>query len=85
MVLSVLLILDSLASFVGPRALLYFAGAVCVLIDAIEALNHSEVVGWAFYFTVALVTLSLTLDVYAARRKTGVSEQSNPMNLPVFG
>jgi hypothetical protein len=83
--LAVILVLDSLATFVGPAVLFYASAALSLIIDAIEVLNYSSISQGEFYVTLILVALSLGLSVVAARRTTGVSEQSHPMNLPVFG
>ncbi len=83
--LAVLLILNSVATFIGPTALSYVSAALGALIDAIVILNYTDISTAAFYITAALVTLSVILSALAARRRTGVSEQANPMNLPVFG
>jgi hypothetical protein len=85
LVLAILLILVSLASFVGPSVILYASGVLGLAIDVIVILNYSSIGPGSFYLTVALVTLSAALSLIAASRRTSVSEQSHPMNLPVFG
>ena len=80
-----LLVVVSLATFVGPAAIFYASAGLGLIIDTIELLNYSSIVQGGFYVTLILVTLSVGLSVAAARRRTGVSEQSHPMNLPVFG
>jgi len=62
---------------------------VCALagagIEATELLNISSIVmGW-LAITLVIVTASVILSILAAVQKSGVSEQSHPMNLPVFG
>jgi len=83
--LAVVLVVVSLATYVGPAVLFYVSAAVSLIIDAIEVLNYSSIGPGNAYVTVILVTLSLGLSVAAARHRTAVSEQANPMNLPVFG
>ncbi len=83
--LAVLLILNSIATFIGPKALSYVSAALGLLIDSIVILNYSDISPGALYVTAGFVTLSMVLSLLAARRRTGVSEQANPMNLPVFG
>jgi hypothetical protein len=85
LLLSVVLVIDGLVGFVGPKAVFYAAIVFALLIDVVELLSYSSIVQVYFYVTLALVTLSLVLSLGAARARTGVSEQSHPMNLPVFG
>jgi hypothetical protein len=83
--LAVVLLIVSLMEFLAPSALFYLSAAVGVAIDAVEALNYSTIAPGSFLVTVILVTLSVGLGLASATRKTSVSEQSHPMNLPVFG
>jgi len=83
--LGVVLLLVSLGSYFGPRFLFYISALAAASIDVIEILNFSALVSWWFYVTVALATASLVLGILAVRQRSGVSEQANPMNLPVFG
>jgi len=48
-------------------------------------INYSSIAAGSFLITIILVTVSVVLSVVSATRKTSVSEQSHPMNLPVFG
>jgi len=83
--LSVILVLEGLAGFVGPRTVFYAGVFVALPIDAMELLNYSSIIEADLYVTLLLVTLSLVLSLWAARSGTSVSEESHPMNLPVFG
>jgi hypothetical protein len=83
--LAIALILFSFAEFVGPRSLFYLSALLGLAIDALEGISYASIMTAAFIVTVTLVTLSLAFNVLAARRKSVVSEQSHPMNLPVFG
>jgi hypothetical protein len=83
--LAVVLIIGSLATFLAPAVLFYVLAAIGLMIDAVEVLNYSAIGSGPFYITLILMTLSAALSVLAAVRKTTVSEQSHPMNLPVFG
>jgi hypothetical protein len=85
LILAIVLALASLATFVAPASLFYVSAAASLLIDALELLSYSSVVQWAFWVTIVLTSLSLGLALLAGRRRTSVSEQSHPMNLPVFG
>ena len=83
--LGVVLLLVSLGTYVGPRFLFYGSALAGAGIDVIEILSFSPVVSGWFYVTAILATASLVLGILAARQRSGVSEQANPMNLPVFG
>jgi hypothetical protein len=83
--LAVILLVISLAEFLAPPALFYLSAVVGAIIDATEVLNYSGIASGSFAVTVILVTLSLALSLASATRKTGISEQSHPMNMPVFG
>lgn len=83
--LAAVLILVSFVAFVGPSLLFYAASLVCIFIDVLEAANYSAIAPGSLYMALGLVTIALALDLVAARQRTGVSEQSHPMNLPVFG
>jgi len=83
--LAVFLVLVSLATFIGPTVLFYLSAVVGAAIDALVAVNYSSIAVGSFVITVILVTASVVLSVLSAMRKTSVSEQSHPMNLPVFG
>jgi len=83
--LGLVLLLVSLGTYVGPRFLFYVSALAGAFIDVTEALNLSSIVSGWFYFTVLLATASLLLGILAIRQRSGVSEQANPMNLPVFG
>ena len=83
--LAVVLVLFSLAEFLAPPTLFYISAVIAAAIDVIEVLNYSSIGTGSFVITFILVTLSVALSIVSATRKTGVSEQANPMNLPVFG
>ena len=83
--LAIVLVLCSLTTLMAPSFVFYISSAICLLIDAVLALDYSAIAPGPLYVTFILVTLSLVLSLISAVRKTSVSEQSNPMNLPVFG
>ena len=83
--LAVILVLASLGTYVGPRALFYISALVGAFIDLVEALNYSSIDTEWLGATALVVTVSVILSILAARQRSGVSEQANPMNLPVFG
>ena len=84
-VLAGLLVLSSLVTFVGPKSVFYGSALLGLLIDVAEVMNYADIASGPFYVTLALATLSVILGLLSARRVTGFSEQSHPMNLPVFG
>jgi len=63
----------------------FLTAVVGVAIDALVVINYSSIAAGSFLITIILVTVSVVLSVVSATRKTSVSEQSHPMNLPVFG
>ena len=83
--LGVLLIADSLACFYGANvdfALSSLASALLVLLGLVGWGSGYTWVEWA---TVAIGALDVVLGLLAYRSTTSLSEQANPMNLPVFG
>ncbi len=85
--LGILLAFDSAICLVGPRKAFYGVTAVSLLIAVllvmVEAVRGAN--GPFFWTTLALTMSATVLSFLAARTKTAMSEQSNPMNLPVFG
>jgi hypothetical protein len=84
-IVGAILALDALVSFVGVRASFLLGAALSVAVLGIVAVQ------WGTYSTmdsaaaVALSLLALAADAVASRPAKGMSEQTNPMNLPVFG
>jgi len=79
-----LLVFASFACLVGAGKVFYAQAVVSVLLGAAMVPNSSlsdAVVDAAL----GLVAASFVLSVVAARKRGVFSEQSNPMNLPVFG
>lgn len=83
--LSVVLVAVGLVGFVGPKTIFYAGVVSALLVVALEVVSYASIGQFYFYTTLILVVLSLLLAVGAVRAKTGVSEQSHPLNLPVFG
>lgn len=84
-VLGVILVIDSVIALVGPGFVFYSTAVLALSIDAVEVLWNSSVTTGTLYITLGLTSLSAALSLAATFRKSGVSEQSHPMNLPVFG
>jgi hypothetical protein len=80
---AVLLAIVSFFCMVGPKKAFYISAILAL------ALAGSMLLGTGLnltaYLTLGLALVDFGVDVVAARREVGVSEQANPMNLPVFG
>jgi hypothetical protein len=76
------LILVSLVSYIGPRKFFYGSAVLSALL---AILVQESVLNPSVLFTFGLAIAAVVLCVVAARWEARVSEQSNPMNLPVFG
>ncbi len=83
--LGILLILDSVFSLVGPRRTFYGITVVSMLLAVLLVGVSSELNGLFLWPTVVLALAASALSTMVARSKSGFTEQSNPMNLPVFG
>jgi hypothetical protein len=81
--LSIVLVLVSLAAFVGPRRVFYLSAVVSLALAGSIALWSPAIAPTVLALALAIVVFGVS--VLAARRKGVVSEQANPMNLPVFG
>jgi hypothetical protein len=79
---AVVLILASLVTFVGPKKVFYLSAALSAIL---AVLVQESILNPAVILTVILAIAAFALGLVAARREARVSEQSNPMNLPVFG
>jgi hypothetical protein len=79
-----LLTLTSVVCLFGPSVLYYASAALSVFLEASMSLN-SNFSDWVVDVAAVLAAVAFVLAVLAARSRTDVSEQSNPMNLPVFG
>lgn len=81
--LSILLVIGSLLGLVGPRKVFYASALLSALLGVYVFVISVPTV---FPLTaVGLAGVTFVLSIVAARWETRVSEQSHPMNLPVFG
>ena len=78
------LILASFACLVLPRRTFYVSAALSALLAASVALD-STLTDWDVVVQLGLALGTVVLSLIAARWEPGVSEQSHPLNLPVFG
>ncbi|MDA4124339.1 MAG: hypothetical protein OK438_02630 [Thaumarchaeota archaeon] len=83
--LGILLIFDSAISYVGPRRAFYGETGVSVLIAVLLVSITGEASATYFWLTLTLALLAAVLSLVAAIPRSALTEQSNPMNLPVFG
>ncbi len=81
----VILAIDSILALVGPRIALYGEAVVAAIVALLFFLVQAAMNQPAFWGSFLLSILALALAVAAGRKKSGISEQANPMNLPVFG
>ncbi len=85
MALAVVLIVDSLVALVGPKRIFYSSALLSALLAGSEWIGSGSGAAAATLLVVAAAGATLALSVVAARFEPQVSEQSHPMNLPVFG
>jgi hypothetical protein len=83
--LAALLIADSLIAMIGPRKVFYSVALLSALLAASEWAGARSGLSWGGAVTVVLAVATVALGVAVAFREPGVSEESHPMNLPVFG
>jgi uncharacterized membrane protein YjdF len=81
--LAVVLVLASLICMIGPRKAFYAPAGLAFLLMVSTALGSAR--DLLEILTLGLGVVLLVVAVIAARREDRVSEQSHPMNLPVFG
>ena len=82
--LAIVLVFDSFVALVGPRRVFYSSAFLSALLAASEWIGSGSGAA-ATLLTIAAAGATLCLSVVAARFEPQVSEQSHPMNLPVFG
>jgi hypothetical protein len=90
LVLGVVLLIDSLVCLLAFSRAFYISAILSVLVLLLVlALTAGLSLAWASHpaipATIILGIATAVLDVIAARRKTYVSEENHPLNLPVFG
>jgi hypothetical protein len=80
-----ILALDALVSFAGVRMSFILGSVLSTVILAIIAIQWGTYSDNDAFAAIALSLLAVLADVVASRPAKALSEQSNPMNLPVFG
>ncbi len=83
--LALILVIVSLGGLVAPKKIFYAAAVVSFLAAASVVVAPGIGYNLIAYLTLAFTGGVFALALIAARREARVSEQSNPMNLPVFG
>jgi len=84
-VLGIGLTFNSVVSFFWIRQVHYASAVLSALIAVAVYLNSSGLGLTPLATTTLLCLFSLAANLLAARSGTAMSEQGNPMNLPVFG
>ena len=78
-------VVGSLAGLFGPKRSYYIeagaAGAVSIILLGV----WGQTAGLYLWSILGLAVAAAAMSLVAARSKSGFTEQSNPMNLPVFG
>jgi hypothetical protein len=84
-VLAAALVFNSGVSFFWHRKVFYVTALLCAGLAGAFAAGYSGTDPAVFWAAEALSLLGMGLNVASAREPTGMSEESNPLNLPVFG
>ena len=84
-IVGAVLALDALVSFAGIRVSFIVGSVLSTVILAIIAFQWGTYSDTDAIAAIVLSLLAVVADVVASRPARALSEQSNPMNLPVFG
>jgi Na+/melibiose symporter-like transporter len=82
---AIILVLNSFVVLVGPKSVFYISALLAALLTGSEWLGSGTNPTVANMLTIAMACVTLVLSIVAAKLEPQVSEQSHPMNLPVFG
>ena len=82
---AIILVLNSFVVLVGPKRVFYVSALLSALLTGSEWLGSGTNATVASMLTIAMACVTLVLSIIAAKLEPQVSEQSHPMNLPVFG
>jgi len=85
LIFGAILFVDSLACFIGVRRAFQVAAADAAALLVSFFLSPNALGVTTSLVAIALSLVTLVLGVAASRRRGKLSEQTNPMNLPVFG
>lgn len=84
-IVGAILALDALVSFAGIRVSFLVGSVLATVVLLIIAIQWGTYSDSDALVAVVLSLLAVVADVVASRPAKALSEQSNPMNLPVFG
>jgi len=84
-IVSVVLAADSLVALVGPRLVFYLQAVLAALLLVTAEWASPDRASPALLLVVFAGGATIVLGMLAARHEERISEQSHPMNLPVFG
>jgi len=79
------LAVDSVIAYVGPKSIFYSSAVISALLVGSESIGSGSSATAGTILAIGMAGVTMVLSVLAARFVPEVSEQSNPMNLPVFG
>jgi len=86
LLLAPVLVIYSLVCFVGLTRVSYSYGLLAALVTALVALDSLDAIaGPGVLLALVLTGMTFVSSVVAVRRRPKLTEQANPMNLPVFG
>jgi len=83
--LGAIVIIVAAVSFLGLRSAFALGGALSAILAVAGALVAAKALSDAGVILVLLAAGSAALSFWAFRHRDILSEQANPMNLPVFG
>jgi Na+/melibiose symporter-like transporter len=83
--MAIILILDSFVTFVGPKRVFYVSALLSALLTGSEWIGSGSDATVVTALTIIMACVTVVLSMAAARLEPKISEQSHPMNLPVFG
>jgi hypothetical protein len=85
LVVAVILVIDSLVSLGGFRVGFLLGAVLSAVVLVLVALQWGSLGGLDSYVSAALSVLAIVADAIASRPSGSLSEQTHPLNLPVFG
>ena len=83
--LAAVLVIDSVVCLVGPKLVFYASVVLSILLGGSIFLGSGSDLNLYSLLAIGLAGATFVLSLIAARSESKVSEQSHPMNLPVFG
>jgi hypothetical protein len=82
---AIALVFDSLVALIGPKRIFYVSALLSALLAGSEWLGSGSDATAANPLVIAIAGVTLVLSIVAARYEPEISEQSHPLNLPIFG